>query len=191
MKLIIGLGNPGKKYMFSRHNVGFRALGLFRRRNDFPPFKDAKKLLSAVSMGSFGGEKIILIKPQTFMNGSGKAAQKVLNFYRIKTTHLAVVHDDADLELGSLKIVSNRGSAGHKGVQSIIDALNTKDFVRFRLGVRPLEGIKAGSDLKKLVLNRFTKEEKNAIRKQISLCEQALEFFLKEDDLEKTMTRFN
>ncbi len=191
MKLIIGLGNPGRKYLFSRHNIGFRVLDLFRRKNGFPAFNINKKFFSAVSMEDFSGEKIILAKPQTFMNESGKAVVRLLDFYRIEPSQLAVVHDDADLKIGSLRITASRGPGGHKGVQSVIDRLKTKDFVRFRVGVRPLKGIKAGQDLRKLVLKGFTKEEKNAIKEYISLCEQALEFFLKENDLEKAMNRFN
>jgi PTH1 family peptidyl-tRNA hydrolase len=178
--LIVGLGNPGKKYKNTRHNIGFLVLDKFQkaysrhrrdgptgiskkfqyRENNFPEFKLVKKFNSLISEGKISGKKILLAKPQTFMNNSGKAVKSLcLNFFEIKAmaviskknkkegnnvlnkpsnnflNNLFVVHDDVDLPLGKIKISRGRGSGGHKGVESIIKELGTKNFVRFRIGI--------------------------------------------------------
>jgi len=192
MILIIGLGNPGKKYEFSRHNLGFLVLDRFSKKNLFE-FKSSKKFKSKISKGYFGGKRVILIKPQTFMNNSGKAVKSLAVNYKRQTTNIWVIHDDIDLPLGKMKIVKNRGSAGHKGVQSIINEIKSKNFVRFRLGINPkYKTMKQWSDesLKKFVLKKFTKTEKGAVKKVVENCVKALEITLKEG-LEKAMNEFN
>lgn len=150
MKLIIGLGNPGKKYEQTWHNLGFLAIDaliaakpeMFLKCEKSAKFKAAVCLPDGVrgtkaGEGSDLEEKVILAKPQTFMNKSGQSAKAIMSFYKIKPQNLWVVHDDIDLELGSLKISRNSSAAGHKGVQSIIDEINSREFVRFRLGIKP------------------------------------------------------
>lgn len=157
MKLIVGLGNPGKKYEKTRHNVGFLTVNYIRENaGSFLLWQLKKKLKSDVSENK--ELKILLAKPQTFMNNSGEAAKLLVDYYSIPVTDLIVIHDDFDLPLGTYKLESGRGSAGHKGVQSIIDAVGTKDFWRLRIGIRPphLEtDIKADA----FVLKNFGKEE--------------------------------
>lgn len=192
MILIIGLGNPGKKYELSRHNLGFLVLDRFSRKNLFE-FKSSKKFKSKISKGYFGKKRIILIKPQTFMNNSGKAVKSLATNYKRQTTNIWVIHDDIDLPLGKMKIVKNRGAGGHKGVQSIINEMKTKNFVRFRLGINPrYKTMKKWSDeaMKKFVLKKFTKTEKGIVKKVVENCVKALEITLKEE-LEKAMNEFN
>jgi len=190
MILIIGLGNPGKKYIMTRHNLGFRVLDLFKRKNNFSGFKFSKKFKSELSKGLFLGEKIILAKPQTFMNNSGKAVKNLVSSFKLQVSRIWVAHDDIDLPLGKMKIAIGRGSAGHKGVQSIIDELKTKNFIRFRLGTKPKLSSPNPKIIDKFVLKKFTKEEEKIIKETIKKTCQAIEFAIKEG-LEKTMTKFN
>ncbi|MFA5178450.1 MAG: aminoacyl-tRNA hydrolase [Candidatus Paceibacterota bacterium] len=135
MILIIGLGNPGNQYQATRHNLGFMVLDELQELAGFPAFEFAKKFNGLVSQGILAENEAILLKPQTFMNESGKAAKAIANFYKIKAKDIYVVQDEADVDLGKIKISQNANSAGHKGVQSIINELSTKDFLRFRIGI--------------------------------------------------------
>ena len=146
MLLIVGLGNPGKKYEKTRHNVGSRVVGELKSLN----LKD-----------------IILVQPTTFMNESGRAVKKITKNYKLKTENLIVVHDDIDLPLGEFKIQKNRGSAGHKGVQSIIDSLGTKDFTRIRIGIKPEQYYRPFRSTEKFVLEKFTKDEEEILKEVI------------------------
>ena len=131
MKVIVGLGNPGEKYVKNRHNVGFIILDKWVKDRGLE-WKFEKKFNAEVASGG----KLLFIKPQTFMNSSGEAVSKILNFYKIPPENLLVVHDDVDLQIGTTKRQIGRGSAGHKGVESIIeDALGTPQFWRLRVGV--------------------------------------------------------
>ncbi|MDP4007416.1 MAG: aminoacyl-tRNA hydrolase [bacterium] len=157
MYLIVGLGNPGKEYTKTRHNVGFLTLDAFAKEHGFPEFTLSKKHSSLVSEGFLGSTKVLLAKPQTFMNNSGKAVKSLTKNYKLKTTNLLVVHDDIDISFGEVKVSKNRGSAGHKGVESIIQTLGTKNFTRIRIGIQPQKG-KPG-DVETFVLKKFTKAE--------------------------------
>jgi len=139
MKLIVGLGNPGKKYESTWHNVGFIIIDHLKgsRPDDYLSCKKSTKFQAEICDGEIGEEKIILIKPQTFMNKSGVAVKALANFYKIDTADIWVIHDDIDITLGSIKISQNSSAAGQKGVQSIIDELGTQNFVRFRIGIKP------------------------------------------------------
>jgi len=165
MIIITGLGNPRPKYKSTPHNVGFEVIDELKRKNDFPEFKFSKKFKSEISEKTINGEKIILAKPQTFMNASGEAVSSIINYYKMEDLkNLWIIHDDFDIPLSESKISENKSSAGHKGVRSIIDALNTKEFIRFRIGVKSQETSK---DLKKIVLKKFKKEEKDKIKEVI------------------------
>jgi len=192
MILIIGLGNPGKKYELSRHNLGFLVLDSFSKKNLFE-FKSSKKLKLKISKGSFGKKRVVLAKPQTFMNNSGKVIKLLATKYKIQNTNIFIVHDDLDLPLGKIKIIKNRGAAGHKGVQSIINEIKTKNFIRFRIGIAPKYKITKqwnNGAMEKFVLKKFTKTEKEIIKKVVKNCVKALEITLKEG-LEKAMNDFN
>lgn len=161
MTIIVGLGNPGKKYRDTRHNVGFQVIDEFAEKNNFPEFRLSKKSNALISEK----DNMILIKPQTFMNQSGKTVKKLISNFQFSIFNLIVVHDDIDLPLGKVKIVKNRGAAGHKGVESVIKELGTKDFIRFRIGIQPKTG--KPKNVEKFVLQRFTEEEKKVIKEAI------------------------
>lgn len=156
MKAIVGLGNIGKEYERTRHNVGFLALDKIANYYNFDNFTLEEKFEAELSKGEIADEKIILIKPQTYMNASGRAVQKVMSFYKIEPADLIVIHDELDLELGNFKLGFGRSSAGHKGVQSIIDALSTKDFTRIRIGICPKD---QNIPIEKFVLGNFNIKE--------------------------------
>ena len=135
--IIVGLGNPGKKFEGTRHNVGFMVLDKFAEKNDFPKFELQKKFEALVSEGVIDDQKVILAKPQTFMNESGKSVKKIASCFKFHVSSFIVVHDDIDMPVEKIKIVEERGSAGHKGVESIIKSVGNKGLIRFRIGISP------------------------------------------------------
>lgn len=135
MKIIIGLGNPGKEYEATRHNVGFILLDIIREKWSFPEFEFNKKFDAEISKGNMGGTDVILAKPQTFMNLSGDSARSILDFYKLSPKDIIVIHDDLDIILGKYKVATNSSSAGHNGVEDIITKLGTKEFTRIRVGI--------------------------------------------------------
>lgn len=163
MKLIVGLGNPGKDYSHTRHNVGFMFLDKLQKNNEnFPEFTASKKLFGEQSKGKIKRTGVVLLKPDTFMNNSGQAVQAALNFYGLKPSDLIVIHDDKDIPLGETKVHQNRGSAGHNGVKSIVEQLGTQDFLRIRVGIAPAAKINDTSDF---VLTDFSASEMNNLEK--------------------------
>jgi len=167
MILIVGLGNPGKKFQKTRHNVGFRVI-------------DELKSLNL--------KNVTLAKPKTFMNLSGKVVKKLIENCKLEIRNLIVIHDDLDLPLGKIRIVKNRGAAGHKGVESIIKELKTKNFVRLRIGIQPKTGKPRNPE--KFVLQKFNKNEEGLVKEAIKKTAEAIEFSLKVG-LAKTMSRYN
>ncbi|EKE19725.1 MAG: Peptidyl-tRNA hydrolase, partial [uncultured bacterium] len=139
MKLIIGLGNPGKQYENTRHNAGFIVLDEITGSFSFPEFESNKKFNAQISEGTIGNEKIILAKPETFMNLSGKSVQAIMQFFKIPIENLIVIHDDLDIELGAFKISTDSSAAGHNGVTSIFETLGTQKITRIRVGIEGAE----------------------------------------------------
>jgi len=142
MRLIVGLGNPGPQYFNTRHNFGFLALNYLQDSlPGFSGWESSEKFKALISEGqidsSTGAEKILLAKPQTFMNNSGEAIKLLADFYKIDPADIIILHDDLDLTLGDIRISQNASAGGHKGVASIIENLGTKDFARLRLGIKP------------------------------------------------------
>jgi len=180
MIVIIGLGNPGEQYKNTRHNVGFMAIDKFAKENGFDEFKLEKKFDAEISKK----DKVLLAKPQTFMNNSGKSAKKLKAVN--KTATFMVLHDDVDLPIGKIKIVKERGSAGHKGVESVIRAIGNKGLLRVRIGV----GGKKTADAMKIVLKNFTPAEQTLIKKTITKVAKALDLFV-EENIEKAMNEYN
>lgn len=166
MKLIVGLGNPGKQYEKTRHNLGFMAADALREIWGFEDWNEDKKTNSLTTSGKVGEEKICLLKPQTFMNLSGEAVAKFVSYKKIPLSDILVIHDEIDLPWKRVKMESNCGSAGHKGVQSIIESLGVKDFFRLRVGI--------GQDSAKLmktenfVLGRLSDDELGSLSAIIS-----------------------
>jgi len=158
MRLILGLGNPGKKYQNTRHNIGFAAIDfLFEewlKDEGFTAWHEDKKFQAEISEGNLNGEKIILAKPQTFMNNSGASTSVLVNFYKTKPENVVVIHDDLDIAFGEIKVQTDRSSAGHNGVKSIIERLGTQAFTRIRVGVAKTDRAKQG-DSADYVLNKF------------------------------------
>ena len=167
--LLIGLGNPGKEYAKTRHNAGFMFVDYFlekyRDEFDFSPWSENKKLQSRISTGKSGGKRMILAKPQTFMNLSGSAVTAAKKYYKIPLEDLIVVHDEIDLPLGTYRFSENASAAGHKGVQNIIDALGTKNFTRLRIGVENRSNKKIATE--KYVLGKISLLENRKIRTSI------------------------
>ena len=158
MKLIVGLGNPGSEYLNNRHNIGFMALDNLSAHYLFEDWRT--KLSGLFATASLGSEKIILVKPQTFMNLSGICVAKFKQFFKINVADIFVIYDDIDLGFGEVKIKQGGGDAGHKGVRSISQHLQTKDFNRIRLGIgRP----STKQEVSHFVLSNFSKTEKDKL----------------------------
>lgn len=182
MLIIIGLGNPGEKFEKTRHNVGFMAVDYFAAEHDLSDFELNKKYNSLVSEK----KDVLLVKPQTFMNESGKAVKSVVK--NSKKGMVVVIHDDMDLPLGKVKIVKNRGSAGHKGVESIIKAIGNKDLIRIRVGIQPLRGKPPKPE--SFVIKNFTDDEEKMVKKVVKKISEALGYLI-ENGLDKTMNVYN
>lgn len=161
MKLIIGLGNPGQKYQNTRHNLGFIFLEKLQEKWLFPDFKLAQKFNAELSSGEINNQKIMLVKPQSFMNLSGEVVNKILTFYKLTPENLLVLHDDKDLFCGKYKLTLDSSSAGHNGVQNIIDQLDTKKFARLRIGIKTelIDRAMTQPEVSDFVLEKLTPEE--------------------------------
>ena len=158
MKLIVGLGNPGKDYRQNRHNIGFMILDMLSKHYEFEGWKS--KLDGEFSTKIFSSEKIILLKPQTFMNLSGTCVVKFKQYFKIGLDDIFVVYDDIDLSFGDMRLKHGGGDAGHKGVRSISNHLQSEAFNRIRFGVgRPREG----GQVSNFVLSNFSKNEKEKV----------------------------
>lgn len=198
MKLLIGLGNPGEKYKNTRHNLGFDVIDGFLQ--DFTPvekttWKEDKKLKSQLVQIDLKDEKVILTKPQTYMNNSGLAVRLIADYYKIAPEDIFVVYDELDLPVGSLKIRFGGSGAGHKGIESIIEQLGTDKFWRFRLGIgvsRNHEGMGNHKihDASDFVLERFARGEIGKVRELMKRAQKALACAL-EEGLESAMNRYN
>jgi len=160
MKLIVGLGNPGDKYKKTRHNLGFLVVDYLAAGEKW---KKSKKANCLYIRKQIGPEEVELIKPLTFMNNSGKTVNHIQKKHRIKPENILIIHDEIDLPLGEIRIQQGRGPAGHKGVQSIINQLGTKDFVRLRIGIRPTNQ-ETIVDTEKFVLEKFTPAEEETVQ---------------------------
>ncbi len=168
--IIAGLGNPGKKYEKTRHNAGFMFADYFwqsfREELGFSDWKMDKRLKSEVSICKDKSKKIILLKPQTFMNLSGEAVSAAKKYYKVKLENIIVAHDDIDLPLGKYKVSVNSSSAGHNGAQNLIDMLGTKNFTRLRIGVEN-RADKTKIPTEEYVLGKFTTREVKIVKKII------------------------
>ncbi len=178
MYLIVGLGNPGKQYELTRHNVGFRVLDLLAGSGQWENKYDAQFIKTM---------DVLLAKPQTFMNLSGKSVAQILKYY--PDAQLVVIHDELDLPLGSIKIMKGASSAGHNGVQSIIDELGTKDFIRIRVGVNNAE-TRQQTPGDAYVLQKFTQEEENILNEVLVKAKDAADT-IQTDGLEMAQSKFN
>ncbi|MCB0392633.1 MAG: aminoacyl-tRNA hydrolase [Bdellovibrionales bacterium] len=186
MKLIVGLGNPGPKYLMTRHNAGFLIIDAFAQRNNINNFKESHKALTAKA--KFDGEDVILAKPQTFMNLSGESVAPILKYYNVNLEDLLVLHDEVDLPFAKIKLQTHRGHGGHNGVRSIHSLLGTKDYARLRFGIgRPSHSNMSVADY---ALQNFNKDEQKQLPDILSLAAEAVECFIL-NGLNITATRYN
>ena len=162
MFIITGLGNPGAQYHQTRHNVGFDTIDFMAAQYRLTGFKSKHKAL--ISEGILQGEKVLLVKPQTFMNNSGESLREIMDFYKVDSTKLIIVYDDIDLDVGKIRI-RQKGSAGtHNGMRSIIQHLNTDEFPRVRIGIgKPPQHMNLAS----FVLSRFISEERLLVNQAV------------------------
>lgn len=184
MYVVVGLGNPGKQYQQTRHNVGFDAIDVLSEKLDIRV--DKIKYKAIIGEGQYQGEKIMLVKPQTYMNLSGESVLRICQYYNLPTEKLIVVFDDIDTDLGKLRI-RKKGSGGtHNGMRNIIYLLQKDDFPRVRIGIgKPERG-----DLKDFVLRRFSQDEKILMKDTISRAADAVLAIVRED-VDKAMNQFN
>lgn len=185
MKVIVGLGNPGKKYENTRHNIGFEALDYIAEQESISINTGKHKAL--IGTGYMEGEKILLVKPQTFMNLSGESLRPIMDFYKLEPRDFIVIQDDIDLDVGRLRIRRKGSAGGHNGLKSIIRHLGSTEFPRVKIGV----GQKPkGFDLADYVLGHFTKEELAVFDERMEEIYDAVKLIVA-DDITEAMNRHN
>ena len=185
MKLLIGLGNIGDKYCFTRHNVGFMVVDKIALENNLP-FKEDKKLKSFITKFRYNNEDVILAKPTTFMNLSGDAAIAIMNYYKIDIKDVLIIYDDLSLELGRLRFRANGSDGGHNGIKSIIKHVGTPNFDRLKVGIGPQPPIPSES----FVLQNFSKDQSETLKEVLKRAISAIEYYL-DNDIQKTQNMFN
>jgi PTH1 family peptidyl-tRNA hydrolase len=183
--LIVGLGNPGRSFREDRHNIGFMVLDHLLKRLDLVFSRSQNNAL--VVDGSIAGHKVILVKPQTFMNRVGVSVAPLLRYYRVPLEQLLIIFDDLDLPLGALRIRPKGGSGGHRGMQSIIQHLDSEIFPRMRLGIGRPPG---QMDPSVYVLQSFSKDEQDVLDIILENAVDGIEVYIREG-IEAAMTRFN
>jgi len=183
--LIVGLGNPGPRYHHNRHNVGFMVLDALADTANIPIRRVEFRAL--IGKGEYAEERLILAKPQTFMNNSGQAVGALVRFYKIPIERLIVVHDDLDLPYGTLRLRPRGGAGGQRGMGSIMAKLNTQDFARLRVGLGRPPGRMDPSDY---VLHDFDPPEEEILPEVLASAVDAIRMFLK-DGIERAMSEFN
>lgn len=196
MKLIVGLGNPGAEYESTRHNIGFMVvdkLGHELGATNVSWGHQTKFKALTVKLGD-----VVLVKPQTFMNNSGFSVAGLATFYKVNASSIWVIHDDIDLPIGKIRIRQKGGSAGHNGINSIIDHLKGDEFVRFRLGTgkgKEIQGVRTDKtehhkSIIDFVLSQFTRSEAGSLKHLIKHGTEAVRIAL-DDGIDKAMNRFN
>ncbi len=184
VKLLVGLGNPGARYQWTRHNAGFMVLDRLSHVAGIPIVKKGSSALSGE--GFWLGQRLLLLKPQTFMNLSGRSVAEVARFYKIPCDDIIVVHDDLDTPFGRVRLKKGGGHGGHNGLRSIFDDFGTRDFLRLRVGVgRPVRG-----EVVDYVLNPFSENELQDLPFIVDGAVDVLESLFS-SGLEKTMSLFN
>ena len=189
MKLIVGLGNPGRAYARNRHNIGFSCLNHFAKAQGIR--FDRKQGLARIGMGKVANNEVVLARPQTYMNSSGRSVSRLVQRFNINLNDLLVIHDDLDLPLAKVRLSFGSSSGGHKGIDSIIKELGSQDFIRIRIGIgRPDKTEISEEDIISYVLSNFTPDEKQAIAPVIPRVSEAILCLLTEG-LTPAMNKFN
>jgi len=186
MKIVFGLGNPGKKYEKSKHNIGFIAIDELAQNLGLT--FNQTKFKSVYAEGRIGTEKIILVKPQTFMNLSGEAVQPWIDYYNFSAEDIVVIYDDMDLPIGKIRLRTKGGHGGHNGMKSIIKQLGTKEFNRIRVGIgRPIPEQTVISH----VLSRFKKETVPEMKEAVQQVSAAIKHWGNDHTFQETMNDYN
>ena len=183
--LIVGLGNPGKTYQRTRHNLGFQVVDRLAERHDIKVGQ--KKFKGQFGSGSIGDRRVCLLKPQTYMNLSGGAVAEAVNYHKIPLEQVLIAHDDVDLELGRIQVKFGGGHGGHRGLQSVIENLSADEFTRIRVGVNRPEG---EADVSDYVLEPFSKAEQAIAEDAVREAAEAAAAWL-QDGLTTAMNRYN
>ena len=185
MYVIVGLGNPGKQYEHTRHNVGFDVIDILAKEYGISVTKIKHKAL--IGEGRVGNEKVLLVKPQTYMNLSGETLIDIYNYYKVDSNNIVVIYDDIDLDVGKIRI-RKKGSGGtHNGMRSILKCLGTNEFPRVRVGVsKP----RPGQDLADFVLSRFRKEESSDIQDGLEKAAKSVDCIIREN-IDLSMNKYN
>lgn len=184
MWVIAGIGNPGKRYSRTRHNIGFMVLDEVAHRHTID-LKDKKEVYK-IGKGFIEGNDILLIEPLLYMNMSGPVIKKILMKFNIQPEHLLVIHDDLDMDIGKLKIKKTGSSGGHKGIESIIQSIDSRNFIRLKIGIGREEGVSAED----YVLSKFKRHEIAVIKDTIKKAADAVHCIVSEG-IDKAMNRFN
>lgn len=183
MFLIVGLGNPGKEYEDTRHNIGFKVVDNIAKEYNIQI--NRQKFKGIYGEGFINGEKVILLKPTTYMNLSGESVREVVNFYNIENDEILIIYDDISLDVGKLRIREKGSAGGHNGIKSIIAHLGSEVFSRIKIGVG-----QPNSDLVKHVLGKFSKEEMVTLDESIEAATNATAEIIK-NDVKTAMNQFN
>lgn len=190
--VVVGLGNTGKEYAHTRHNAGRAVVELFAKQHDFPPFTLKKNAEALISEGEVAGEHVMLVLPETLMNRSGKAVAVFIKNVKA-AKKLIVIHDELDIPLGAMKMVFGRNAGGHKGVESVMRALKTKDFARLRIGIsgtgKKLQAKKPHGEEKvvKHVIGKWKPTEEVVVKKVLKKSTAVIETWLAEGIEKATM----
>lgn len=187
MYMVVGLGNPGAKYVNTRHNIGFDALDAFCSKHDIK-LKPSRRFRADTGKGRVGGEKVIAVKPMTYMNLSGEAVLEIADYYDIENENIIVVYDDISMETGRLRIRRKGSAGGHNGIKSIILNLGSDEFPRVKIGVGAPEH--KDHDLADYVLGKFSKEETEILIKTVVSAVGAIEEILTAN-VDSAMNKYN
>lgn len=179
MKLIVGLGNPGSKYEETRHNIGFKVIDELSSRYNIP--LNETKFRGLFGKGMINGERVILLKPMTFMNLSGEAIRPLMDYYDIDVEDLLIIYDELDLPVGKIRLRYKGSAGGHNGLKSIIAHIGTQEFNRIRIGISRPE---PGYPIVNYVLGTFSKEDKEILKEIISTCADACGSWMEKPFLE-------
>lgn len=186
VKMIVGLGNPGMKYRETKHNIGFITIDEMAYRHGFALNKS--KFEAIYAEGFIGTEKVLLVKPQTFMNESGRSVRPLMDYFNVETEDLVVVYDDLDLPAGKIRLRQKGSSGGHNGIKSLIQHLGTKDFNRIRIGIgRPFPNQTVIAH----VLSPFPKDSHEDMLSAVEAASDSLTYWVEGHTFQETMTRYN
>jgi len=185
MKLIVGLGNPGKEYEFTRHNIGFLVLDNYLKNKNI--ILNKKKFNGLYTEEFIFSNKVIFLKPQSYINLSGEVIADFISYYKIDLSNILIIHDDMDLNIGTFKLKQKGSSAGHNGLKNIELHLKTQEYNRLKVGISKNKDI----DTKDYVLGKITNQEQNELKKIFKTTDEIIEDFINNENMISLMSRFN